>query len=212
MDRWLKRLRDAVFQALFEWKAADCSAVADKIEAFMAAWNVYKAALSPARRLIKDSAKAVAVGAMRDFANSSIRYNSNMSDDDKLFFGIHAVKAAPTPSPVPKSWPVSSYDLNTFRQIGVVSVDSVSGRKALPRGVRSVEHAWIVFQPGSTIPKPLPDIILFNRFKNWTRPRETCKLEFTEALRRGAIAHTSRWINTCSEPGPWGPVVVVTIP
>jgi hypothetical protein len=69
-----------------------------------------------------------------------------------------------------------------------------------------------VFPPGESPPDPLPNIVTLDQFETWTKPSETCKLQFTEALRRGAIVHTSRWVNTRSDPGPWAPMEVVTIP
>jgi hypothetical protein len=116
------------------------------------------------------------------------------------------------PSAIPTTWPVSHYDLNTPRQLSVTSEDSSSHHKALPNGVRWIEHTWMVIKPFEPLPDPIPNIITFDQFETWTKPSEPCVLQFTEALRRGAIAHTSRWVNTCSEPGPWAPIEVVTIP
>jgi hypothetical protein len=81
--------------------------------------------------------------------------------------------------------------LNTPHQIGVTSEDSESHRKAMPKGVRWIEHTWLVFKPGEVIPEPLPDIVTFNQFETWTKPSEPCILHFTKGLRHGAIAHTS---------------------
>jgi hypothetical protein len=212
MERWLLWLLDAIRQVAFGWDAVDCTTVTGKITAFVTARTSYEADLSPGNRVTKDNAKNTAVESMRNFANSDIRHNKKMQDADKLFLGIHVADTTPTASPVPTSWPVSHYDLNTVRQVGVTSEDSASGRKALPHGVRWVEHTWVVFKPGEAIPEPLPNIVTFDQFETWTKPSETCKLQFTEALRRGAIAHTSRWVNTRSEPGPWAPIQVVTIP
>jgi hypothetical protein len=129
-----------------------------------------------------------------------------------LGLGLNLPDSTATPSAIPTTWPVSHYDLNTPRQVGVTAEDSVSRRKALPEGARWIEHAWLVFKPGETVPDPPPNIITFDQFETWTKPSEPCILRFTEDLRRGAIAHTSRWVNTRSEPGPWAPIEVVTIP
>jgi hypothetical protein len=70
----------------------------------------------------------------------------------------------------------------------------------------------MVVKPFEPVPEPLPNIITFDEFETWTKASEPCILQFTEALRRGAIVHTSRWVNTRSEPGPWAPIEVITIP
>jgi hypothetical protein len=212
MDKWIQWVGDIVRQAAFGWNVGECTELTDKITAFITARSNYESDASPENHLTKENAKNVAVKAMREFANSDIRYNKKMQGADKLFLGIRTPDTTHTPAAIPTSWPVSHYDLNTSRQIGVVSEDSVSGRKAMPKGVRWVEHTWLVFKPGEPIPEPLPNIITFDQFESWTKPSETCKLLFTEDLRRGAIAHTSRWVNTRSEPGPWAPIQVITIP
>jgi hypothetical protein len=135
-----------------------------------------------------------------------------VSPEQYLSLGLNLPDGISTPAPTPATWPISHYDLNTLRQVGVTSEDSGNGRKALPDGVGWIEHTWRVFLPGEPIPEPMPNIASFDQFETWTKASEPCILRFNEALRRGAIVHTSRWVNTRSEPGPWAPIEVVTIP
>jgi hypothetical protein len=178
------------------------------------------AALAPATRT---SITVEAAKRLRKVDEANIRFIKNnyiepalgigrISPEEYLALGLSLPDKTATPSDIPTTLPLSHYDLNTGRQIGITSEDSQSGRKAMPDGVRWIEHTWLVFKPGEVVPEPLPDIINFDQFETWTKPSEPCILRFTESLRRGAIAHTSRWVNTRSEPGPWAPIEVVTIP
>jgi hypothetical protein len=211
-DKWALVLADVAKQTAFGWDTTTCAEVGAKLAAFTVARTAYLSDNSTENRIIRDNARAAAVSAMRLFASQFVRNNPKVRDEDKFFLGVRIPDKTSTPSAIPDTMPLSHYDLNTPRQVGVTSEDSESHHKAMPEGVRWIEHTWLVFKPGETIPEPLPDIITFDQFETWTRPSEPCILHFTEGLRRGAIAHTSRWVNTRSEPGPWAPIEVVTIP
>jgi hypothetical protein len=212
MDKWTQWLGDVAKQVAFGWDAVTNTGVTAKIAAYITARNTYLDDNSTEHRIARDNAKTAAEEAMRLFATQYIRNNPKMKDEEKFFMGVHIADKTATPSAIPTTWPLSHYDLNTPRQIGVTSEDSENRRKALPDGVRWIEHTWMVIKPFEPVPDPIPNIVTFDQFETWTKPSEPCILPFTEALRRGAIAHTSRWVNTRSEPGPWAPIEVVTIP
>ncbi|MDR3276800.1 MAG: hypothetical protein LBT11_06305 [Treponema sp.] len=212
MKHWTEWLDDTAKQTAFGWDPAACTVVTDQITGFRTARAAYQDDDSTENRIARDNARKAAEGAMRTFATEAVRNNPKMKDEDKYYLGVRVADKISTPAPKPETWPVSHYDLNTPRQIGVTSRDSESGRKAMPQGVRWIEHTWMVIKPGDPLPSPLPNIKDFDQFETWTRPSKPCVLPFTENLRRGAIAHTSRWVNTHSNPGPWAPIELVTIP
>jgi hypothetical protein len=164
------------------------------------------------KRIAKDVAYEADKTAIREFYRDHVRENPLMSAEDRSFLGHDPVDTTKTPSPIPTTYPVSHFDLNTQRQIGVTSEDSASGHKTKPDGVDRADHAWLVLPPGASVPEPMPDPKTFGNFTSWTKPREPCILNFTEPQRRGAILHASRWVNTTSQPGPWSPIEVITIP
>jgi hypothetical protein len=126
MNIWYIWLSDTKKIAAFEWKSAECSNVILKIMNFLAARKDHHAVNSSVNRLLKDEAKVAAKTAMRNFANSSIRYNSNMAETDRLTLGIKDPAAHHTPRPDPidsvdfdfKSNPSSHLIISPYRIAG----------------------------------------------------------------------------------------------
>jgi hypothetical protein len=98
-DLWLS---DVAKRTLYGWDAAECTKVIIAIGNFFVVRDEYLADNSSVKRLVKNQKKAIAVALMRDFANSSIRYNKKMPDADKLVLGVpvrdphHTPQADPT--------------------------------------------------------------------------------------------------------------------
>ncbi|WP_162504965.1 hypothetical protein, partial [Treponema endosymbiont of Eucomonympha sp.] len=88
--KWTAALADPSKQTSFGWDAEECAETAVKIAEFLRARDIYEADNSTVNRAGKDEAKGDAVDAMRDFANSAVRFNKRMRDDDKLFWGIRS--------------------------------------------------------------------------------------------------------------------------
>jgi hypothetical protein len=65
---------------------------------------------SSRNRLAKDEVREAAKEALRDFANTSIRYNKLMKEDDKRHYGIHT-PAHPRPVQVPATSPRRSFQI-----------------------------------------------------------------------------------------------------
>jgi hypothetical protein len=81
----------------FGWKQAEVDGVLAKINGFLTARAAYKDSDSTKNRLAKDDAEKEAKQAMREFANTSIRYNPLMRSEDKLVYGIRPADHTPTP-------------------------------------------------------------------------------------------------------------------
>ncbi|MDR1219237.1 MAG: hypothetical protein LBK73_06450 [Treponema sp.] len=79
--KWKRALEDPVKVAAYGWDDPDeVAVVLAAINAFLAAREVYEADNSTVKRLVKDKAKEETIDAMRDFANTSIRFNKKMDD------------------------------------------------------------------------------------------------------------------------------------
>ena len=96
MKRWNEGLANPVYKTQFGWADADCTAVTGKIEAAVSGYHSYVADNSTARRIAKDRAMQEAVTAMREFANSNIRYNKKMAAEYRIVFGIRESDREPT--------------------------------------------------------------------------------------------------------------------
>jgi hypothetical protein len=96
MKRWNEGLENPVYKTQFGWAGADCAAVTGKIEAALSSYNSYTADNSTARRIAKDRAMQEALRAIREFANSSIRYNKKMAAEYRIVFGIREADREPT--------------------------------------------------------------------------------------------------------------------
>jgi hypothetical protein len=102
LARWDEYLSSASKRTEFGWDVAECSSATLKIGNFLSARLEYHANNSSGNLFIKNAARKAVVAMMRDFANSSIRYNKKMTDADKLYLGIkkRASHNAPQPAPI----------------------------------------------------------------------------------------------------------------
>jgi hypothetical protein len=101
--RWILILGDAAKQALFGWLLASCTAVIDKLEAFLTARNAYEQANTTENRIAKDETKVAAVAAMREFARESIRFNKKVDDETRVFLGLRIVDNVRSAIPTPRA-------------------------------------------------------------------------------------------------------------
>jgi hypothetical protein len=101
LTKWNKWLNDSTKRAAFDWDDTECSALALKIGNFLTASSEYRAVDSTAHLIVKKVAKKIVVAAVRNFANSYIRFNRKMMAEDKLFLGIHERSTHKTPQASP---------------------------------------------------------------------------------------------------------------
>jgi hypothetical protein len=103
--RWKIGLEDPANVAAFGWDPAEVAVVLVAIDAFVMARMAYEQDNSTRNRLIKDEAKDATEHVMEDFANTSIRYNKLMKEENKQYYGIHTPDPIPTPNPRPTTPP-----------------------------------------------------------------------------------------------------------
>jgi hypothetical protein len=197
--KWKRTLKDPAKAAAYGWDADDAAAVLAMISAFLTAREAYEADNSTARRLAKDEAKEKAIDAMRDFANTSIRFNKKMDDVAKLDMGIHPQDTTPTHHAPPKSQPdiVVENTSNHF-QHRIRALNPETGKASKPADAYGVRYAWQVGggrpASGEDLPKSK-----FNR-------SATHVVIHTEADKGKTVFYAVCYENGRGDVGPWSPV------
>jgi hypothetical protein len=88
---WKLELEDPVKVVAFGWAEADVAVILAAIDGFLAAREVWQEDDSSRNRLAKIEARKAVKEAMRDFANSSIRCNRKMKEEEQRYLGVHGV-------------------------------------------------------------------------------------------------------------------------
>ena len=141
-QKWKTGLENPANVTAFGWKQAEVMDTLAKIDAFLTARTAYGDVDSTANRMAKDEAKEAARAAMRDFANSNIRYNKQMRDEDKLVYGIRPPDRTPTTGGAPESYPEAEADTSVIRQVTINFWDSATKKRGKPHGVHGAEIRW----------------------------------------------------------------------
>ena len=203
-EKWKTALSDSVKQGAFGWATADCTAVTDKITAFLSARSTYETDDSTRNRLAKDEAKEEAVDAMRDFANTSVRFNKKMKDEDKLELGIRPADTTPTTHEAPTSQPETDVlgSINNFEH-KVRALNRVTGDTSKPADAYGVRYSW---QVGGE--KPLDGAKLTET--EFSR-RTTLTVAYTEADKAKTAYYATCYENAKGKRGTWSPIVEAVI-
>jgi hypothetical protein len=169
---WKEDLSSPAKQAAFGWNAAECAAVTGDIDAFLAARAAYQEDKSKLKRLLKTEAQGAVSKAMRDFANSSVRYNKLMDDAAKARLGLPPGSSGHTPHPDPQTVPV----ISELKPLGACRVEirfhdeATPGSRAIPSDYNGclLRYAWG--------PERLTDKALLTKSKLMTRSPFTLNL------------------------------------
>jgi hypothetical protein len=199
MKKWADVLADAADQTAFGWDAADCGAVTGAITAFFTARGAYENDNSTKNRMAKDEAKKSATEAMRDFANTSIRFNKKMKGEDKAFLGIHA-DSTPTAHPAPVSQPDADVLPTTNHyEHKVRALNHATGDTAKPADAYGVRYAW---QVGGEKPATGADL-----HKTKFSRKASLEIVHTEADKGKTAYYAVCYENGKGDTGPWSPIV-----
>jgi hypothetical protein len=197
--KWKLALEDSAKVTAFGWVGAEVTEVLGKITAFLTARAAYEADDSSAKRLAKDESKEEAVDAMRDFANSSIRFNKRMDDPAKLVFGIHPKDTTPTAHAPPVSQPDTAVE-NTPNHFEhkVRAINHEIGNTHKPADAYGVRYAW---QVGGTKPASGADLT-----KTKFSRKTTLIVTHTEADKGKTAYYSTCYENGKGDTGPWSPI------
>jgi hypothetical protein len=143
-QKWKTGLENQANVTAFGWKQAEVDGALAKIDAFLTARAAYEDNDSSKNRLVKDEAKEDAKQAMRDFANSSIRFNKLMRPEDKLVYGIRPADHTATPAGNPETYPEAEPDTSIIRQVTIRFWDSATKKRGKPHGIHGAEIRWAI--------------------------------------------------------------------
>ncbi|MDR2632064.1 MAG: hypothetical protein LBC51_00370 [Treponema sp.] len=203
-QKWKKELGKPANTAAFGWKQEEVDGASAKIDAFLTARTAYEAIDSSKNRLVKDVAKAEAKQAMRDFANTSIRYNKLMHREDKLVYGIRPSGHKGTPVGTPETYPEAQADSSIIRQITIHYRDSATKKRRKPHGVHGAEIRWAILGH-----EPASEQELTNSDFDTASP---ITLTFDESQRGQRLYFCLRWESTTNLKGPFGEIYAAVIP
>jgi hypothetical protein len=197
-QKWAAVLADSAKAAAFGWDSAEGTEVLGKINAFFTARNAYTADNSSAKRLAKDEAKEEAIDAMRDFANSSVRFNKKMDDPSKLLMGIHPKDSTPTRHAAPGSQPEAAVENTPNHFEHKVIALNHEGKAAKPGDAYGVRFAW---QVGGEKPASGADLP-----KSKFSRKPILVITHTEADKAKTAYYATCYENSKGEAGPWSPI------
>jgi hypothetical protein len=203
-QKWKTALEDPTVVAAFGWTQAEVTAVLAAINAFLTARSAYGQDDSSRNRLAKDEAREAAKNAMRDFANTSIRYNKLMKEEDKRYYGIHTPDPVPTPIPAPSSFPEAEPDTSVIRQVTINFWDSGTKKRGKPHRVHGAEIRWALLEH-----PPASETELANSDFDTASP---FTLRFDESDRGKRLYFCLRWETTTNLKGPFGEIYSAVIP
>jgi hypothetical protein len=199
-EKWDEDLPKGPLETAYGWNATECLNTVEKIETFFTARKAYKNVDSSANRLDKDEKKAKSIKAMRDFANSSIRFNKRMTDAQKLRYGISAPDDTKTSHGVPKHQPETEVQNTKNRFEHRVSAINVDTRTAVkPDDAYGVRYGW---QIGGVRPATGADLPK-SRFSRWA----SIVITHTEASKGETVYYATCYENAKGDTGPWSPIV-----
>jgi hypothetical protein len=203
-QKWKTGLSDAANVAAFGWNQAEVTVVLGVVDGFLTARTAYEENDSSKNRLKKDEAKDEAKSAMRDFANTSLRFNKRMADEDRAFYGLHPSDRTHTPDTEPKTFPEAEPDTSVIRQVTIRFWDSATKKRGKPHGVHGAEIRWALLDhaPASV------DELLKSDFDT----ASPFTLKFDESDRGKRLYFCLRWESVTNLKGPYGEIYLAIIP
>ena len=149
--------------------------------------------------------KALAVSkTVRNFVNARLRYNSLVTDDDRVNLGLNVPGTKHTPAPKPETWPLVTLRITGPRIVRLEWHDSTTASKAKPPGVHGCEIRYAILD---SPPTSNDDLIRSEFSTRWYHV-----FNFDESKRGKTIYFCLRWENTRGEKGPWSDIINTVIP
>jgi hypothetical protein len=202
--KWVQILRNETLITAYKWDATLCSKLQSELEAYINARNAYEEVDSTANRTAKNTLRKSAAGSMREFANSSVRYNRDMDASARMEMGIKSPDNTPTPAPRPVAMPDTLAENTAYHyQHRVRAMNVETARTNKPAGVYGVRFAW---QVGGERPSA-GVAMLQGKFSR----KPTIIVQHQESDKGTPAWYSSCYENSRGEAGPWSPVVEMYI-
>ncbi|MDR3193676.1 MAG: hypothetical protein LBT76_00110 [Tannerella sp.] len=141
---------------------------------------------------------------IRDLVNQCLRYNPEVTDEDRINLGLHVPDDNPTPKPKPTTQIEATIDPSIIMQLTLRYRNAGSQSHAKPDGVHGAEIRWNIL---ATPPASTEDLI-HSEFS--TRSPHT--FTFDEDRRGKTVYFRLRWENTRGQKGPWSELYSAIIP
>jgi hypothetical protein len=141
---------------------------------------------------------------IRDCVNQEIRYNANVTNEDREGLKITIPDPTRTPSKKPHMFPVTEDIKQPAKaRIEVKYIDSEEHKASKPEGVHGIETAYYVGV------EPVEHIKRMNR-SHFATHNPTC-IDLTDEESGQILSFASRYENTRGEKGPWSPIYHVVV-
>jgi hypothetical protein len=151
----------------------------------------------------REKAKSVSKS-VRHYVNVALRYNENMTDEDRVRLGLTVPDTTATPETAPDEFPEIETDTSVIRRVGCRFLNR-EHRVAKPPHVHGVELRWGFVPDGET-----PSLAHLPNSSFSTRA--AMKMDFTDEERGRRLGLCARYENNTGAKGPFSPIVTVFIP
>ncbi|MDR0756807.1 MAG: hypothetical protein LBF85_03065, partial [Tannerella sp.] len=185
----------------------------EKVNPIQTLFNEFEKAQSAAENpnagkadhLVRQEKASEVSKAVRNFVNAYLRYNENVTDEDRVNMGLHIPDLHPTPVPDPQTIPlVTKIDSSIIMRLKLFYRDSVGTSRAKPYGMQGVEMCWAILDK----PPVTTDELIHSAFS--TRSPHT--FIFEENQRGKTVWFRLRWENKRGVKGPWSELYSAIIP
>jgi hypothetical protein len=151
----------------------------------------------------KEKAKA-ANKTVRHYVNVSLRFNENLTDEDRVQLGLTVPDTTPTAEPVPDEYPEIEVNTSTLRRV-VCTFLNREHRAAKPPHVHGTELRSGFIPEGE---EPSLEHLTESSFST----RSTMTMDFADKDRGRRLGLCARYENNTGGKGPYGPIIIVFIP
>jgi hypothetical protein len=201
---WDQHITDPQWTAGFGWDETEVGEVVAAIQMFMLARRNYLDDKTSFKRKDKDIAMKAAKAKMREFYESSIRFNKKIPLEKKRILGWRDPDTEPTPAGKPVKKIEFSLEPDGIRVIKVPFWVPDSDSKARPERSNGAVIKWRVGDKAFTSVKELTEDDLATH--------SPYVLEFNDEDRGKIVTVAMRWQGTTSGKGQWSDIKSTIIP
>jgi hypothetical protein len=151
----------------------------------------------------KEKAKAIDTS-VRHYVNVALRYNENLTDEDRVRLGLTVPDTDPTPEADPDEYPEIEADTSVIRRVKCKFLNR-EHRVAKPPHVHGIEVRSGIVPEGE---KPSLTHLLHSSFTT----RASITMDFADEDRGKRLGLCARYENNVGGKGPFGPIITVFIP
>jgi hypothetical protein len=141
---------------------------------------------------------------VRHYVNVSLRYNENLTDEDRVRLGLTVPDTTPTSGGEINEYPEIETDTSILRRVGCKFLNR-EHHVAKPPHVHGIELCSGFIPDGE---KPS----LIHLTKSSFTTRASMKMDFTDEERGKRLGLCARYENNTGGKGPFGPIILVFIP